>query len=220
MSTIYISFGDPNDGNIVPLESIHQEKIEMAKIELNTMVNAIRGQVDKAVFKKFRGKTILARQSQHEGEPSPAQLAHQERFLQATDYGRSVLEDTALRARYDRVARERETTIMAVCVKDFFTPPVVVSIDHSAYNGQPGGLIKIKTRDDFAVAKVVVALIDAENSSLLETGVAFETSPGSNTWIFTGKIALTAGAVNIQVTATDFPGGTTVRTEIKPLAAA
>jgi hypothetical protein len=220
MSSIYISFGDPNDGNIVPLESIHQEKSEMAKIELNTMVNAIRGQVDKAVFKKFRGKTILARQSQRDGEPTPAQAAHQERFLQAAEYGRSVLENTALRNRYAEMARERETSIMAVCIKDFFNPPQVLSIDAGAYNGQPGDVITIRTRDDFGLAKVVVTLIDAESSSPLETGTAFETSPGSNKWIYTARTPFTGITVNVQVTATDFPGGITVRNEIKPLAAA
>lgn len=220
MSTIYISFGDPNDGNIVPLESIHQEKIEMAKIELNTMVNAIRGQVDKAVFRKVRGQTILGRKPTHDGEPTPAQAAHQERFLQAIEFGRSVMEDTALRVRYEAVAAERDVPVMAVCIKDFFNPPQVLSIDAGAYNGQPGDMITIKTRDDFGLAKVVVALIDTESSSPLETGTAFETSPGSNKWIYTARTPFTGSTVNVQVTATDFPGGITVRNEIKPLAAA
>ena len=220
MSTIYISFGDPNDGNIVPLESIHQEKIEMAKIELNTMVNAIRGQVDKAVFKKHRGKTILSKQYLNENEPTEAQAAHQLRFKKAVRYGRRAMEDTALRSKYELAAEKQEMSIFAVCVADFFNPPTIVAIDLGAFQWQAGDLIQVETMDDFSVAKVTVALINADTNELLETGMAFETSPGSDLWTYTVKAAWAGIPINVQVTAVDHPGNVAVQSAIKPLLAA
>ena len=192
----------------------------MAKVELNMMVNGIRGQVDKAVFKRYRGRTILAHPPVQEGERTAAQTAHSERFKKAARYGRRALEDTALRARYEQAAEARDLPIFAVCMADYFNPPSIVSIDHSAYQWQAGDNIQIETMDDFGVAKVSVVLINADTGEPLENGLALESSPGSELWNYTVKNAWPGIPVNIQVTATDHPGGVAVQNVIKPLLAA
>src|SRR5215216_1017607 len=128
----------------------------MAKVELNMLVNAIRGTVDKAVLRKYKGQTIMSRRPVYEHEPTPAQVAQQKRFRNAADFGNYVMADEAVRPLYEQAADEREIPIFAVCIADYFHAPQVTSIDPIDYNGQVGSRVQIVASDDFGVARVHV----------------------------------------------------------------
>ena len=183
----------------------------MAKVELNTLVNAIRGTVDKAVLRKYKGQTILSRKPVYEHVPSPAQVAQQERFRSAADFGNYVMADNAVRPLYEQAAAEREIPIFAICIADFFNAPQVTSIDPIDYNGQVGNLVKIVASDDFGVARVHVVLSDDDEGTLIESGEAVETPASSGHWTYTATQAVTPGiTVQFQATAFDRPGGAAV----------
>src|SRR5215216_4709144 len=184
----------------------------MAKIEFNTLVNEIRGAVDKVVLRKYKGRIILARKAQYEGEPSAAQVAHHKRFQEATDFGKSVLADPAVRPLYEQAADERELPIMAVCVSDYFNAPSVTVLEPMDYTGKAGDPLTITTHDDFGVVRVNVQISDDDQGTLIESGQAVETAPGSGKWVYSATTPVTPGMmVQFQATAFDRPGNSGVQ---------
>jgi hypothetical protein len=186
----------------------------MAKIVLSTFLKEVHGKLDNVVFRKIRGKYVMSPMPPgREGfELSQAQSAHQERFLQAAEYGSLALADPAAREFYEQKAVERDLPVMAACIADFFNPPSIVSIDASNYNGQPGGTIEIKTRDDYGVVRTSLVLADDDEGTLIEQGEAVEVAAGKGLWMYTATTAANAGVtVNFQVTLRDRPGGTAVQ---------
>jgi hypothetical protein len=91
-------------------------------------------------------------------------------------------------------------------------------VDLSAYTGQAGDEIKIRALDDFGVASVHVTLIDGQNGVAIENGSAVEIAAGSGLWDYTATVNVSSGTnVNINVVATDHPGGTAIETQSKSI---
>ena len=185
----------------------------MAKIEFNTLVNEIRGQVDKAVLRKYKGRIIVARKPSNDGKPSAAQVAQRKRFRSAADFGKDVMADATVRPLYERAAAERELPVFAVCIADFFNPPSITSIDALNYTGRAGQPVRITAEDDFGVVRVHVELSD-EQGIVIESGDAVQN--GNRQWTYTSQQIIDTGTlVQFQVTATDRPGGTAVERTTK-----
>jgi hypothetical protein len=105
--------------------------------------------------------------------------------------------------------------VFSLTVADFLNAPSIEAIDLSAYVGQADNVINITASDDFAVAGVSVTLRN-ESGSVIEGGAAIETVPGSGRWTYTATASVPpSSTVNVQVVATDRPGGTAVQTASK-----
>ncbi len=177
------------------------------KVVLHPTVDEFRGGMNRMVFKKVRGKIIAsAKPTPSEDDLSPAQLAHQERFKEAAIYARIALGDPNTAEAYELAAKLADKPAFALCVRDFLKPPTIKALDTSAYHGQVGDAIKITTQDDFGVVNVHVKIGDG--SSTLESGDAVEVLPGSGLWKYTATTQIASGILDVEVTATDRPGGT------------
>lgn len=176
------------------------------KIKLNPMFEEVRGQLGDVVFRELRGKTIASRKPVSTTATTEKQVAHRERFKQAAAFGRSALADPATRELYEAAAKNNGVPVFAATIADFFNPPVIDDVDVSAYNGQAGSRILVSARDDFGIASVHVS-IATDGGSPIESGNAV---PADGHWVYTATQSRSGGTVNIQVVATDRPGGSTI----------
>jgi hypothetical protein len=82
----------------------------MAKVELNALVKAIRGRIDKAVFRRTHTGEVILSKSPDMSEVvwSEAQQAHRARFRRAVIYARQVKEIPGLQAFYLQMSLERK----------------------------------------------------------------------------------------------------------------
>ena len=134
----------------------------MAKVDLNPIFDTVRGKVGDLVLKRYGDNVVMARAAGETSRPrSAAQLAHQERFRAATQYGKLALMDPAQRSLYDAAARQRSLPVFAVMVADFFKAPTILSVDATEYTGEAGSRVKVLADDDFAVAGVQVVIATA-----------------------------------------------------------
>jgi len=187
------------------------------KFKLNRAFRAASGELDGLIYRNIRGNVVASRKPDMSNVVySEDQLAHRERFKQAAAFGKSVMADSSLRALYEEIAKSKNIPLFAATIADFFNEPVINDIDLAAYNGAAGDVIKIRAMDDFGVANVYVTLTNFQGGAPIENGQAVETAPGSGVWQYTAQTVVNAGtAVNIQVAATDRPGGTAVETRTK-----
>jgi hypothetical protein len=186
------------------------------KVKLNPMFDQVSGQLGDVVFREVRGQTVAGRKPTiNSSEPSPQQAQHRERFRQAVLYGKFAMADESTREVYEQAAIGKDVPVFALTVADFLNAPSIDAIDLSLYNGQAGNPIYITTSDDFGVVSVSVTVRNNEGG-VLESGQAAESVAGSGRWAFTSSAAIAAGnEVNVQVAATDRPGGVAVETASK-----
>ena len=188
----------------------------MANVKLNPILEEIRGQVGDLVFKRFNDRTIISRKANLEGvPPTPAQVAHQQRFRQAALYGRVVLADPDTKAVYEDAARAEKKPVFSLMVADFLTAPSIDEVDLSSYSGATGDPITVTAVDDFGVVGVQVSLSDGDGNEL-ERGDALQGLDGR--WVYTATTTVATGTtVRIDVTASDRPGGVGEATAEKAL---
>ena len=148
----------------------------MPKIKLNPTFDEFRGSVNNLTYRKSYGKIFASVKADRSNvQPSPAQVAHKERFRAAAAYCKTVMADPAAYALYKQAAKERNMPLFALIVADFMKPPSINEVDFSAYNGQVDDVIKVKTSDDFGVVKVYVVITDGNTNAPIENGDAVET---------------------------------------------
>lgn len=187
----------------------------MAKVQLNPVMEGIRGSIGDLVFKHYGEEVIVGRKPDRGGQPpTTGQQQVRNQFKLATVYGKAVLADPVAKALYEPVAQGKGIHVFALTIADFFHAPVVDEIDLSAYTGQPGGTIRIRASDDFQVTSVEVA-IRMPDGTALEQGLAAAVA-GDGTWTYQATTALPAGqTVSIEVSALDRPGHKGTRTETR-----
>ncbi|MBN1303324.1 MAG: hypothetical protein JXA13_02735 [Anaerolineales bacterium] len=185
----------------------------MANVKLNPVFLQMRGNIGDLVFKRYRGRVIVARKPDLSNiEPSPAQLAQRELFRQAALYGKLALADSQLHSLYEQAAAEKGLPVFALTVADYFHAPEIDEIDLQAYNGNVGEEIVVYAHDNVAVNQVQVSLRD-ENDQLMENGLATEEPAGSGRWVYSALTqAPYRATVRVVVTASDLPGGATIST--------
>lgn len=188
----------------------------MAKAKLNPLLQEVRGQVGDLVFRKTESGLLLTRKPDMEGRlATEKQLAAQERFRQATVYGKMAMADPVTKALYDTQAHAQGVPVFSLTIADFYHAPSVDEIDLSAYAGKVGDPIGVRAHDDFAVVAVTVDIV-RENGQAVENGNAVETPPDSGHWVYTTTQSVPTGtAVRVSVTAQDRPGHTGTKTVSK-----
>jgi hypothetical protein len=189
----------------------------MAKIKLNPIVEGVSGGFGNIVFRSSKGKTVMCRKpAVSDSDTTEAQAAHRERFRKAAAYGRSVMADAEKLEMYKQAAERKDIPVFALTIADFFNVPTINEVDLLAYTGKAGDVITVNAMDDFGVAKVHVTLTPMSGGTPIESGYAVETTAGSGVWVYTAQLSVAAGSnVNINVVATDYPGGSAVESFIK-----
>ncbi len=182
----------------------------MAIVKNNIVTQGLSGKLgDTLVFRQRADKTIVAKapiaRGPHGTEP---QLAARHTFQMASVYGKAISADPVTKAPYQAATKEGQTAYN-IAVADFFLAPDIQEIDISAYNGQPGDIIKVRATDDFKVKSVKVS-IENEDGTLLEEGNAKQEGD-SEEWIYTATlINTTLAGDKITITATDNPDNMTI----------
>lgn len=92
----------------------------MAKTNLNTALNGLRGSVDGWVYKQYSYGTVITRRPRMDQVVwSPAQQAHREQVRRAGEFYRSVVANPALKARFQAIADEKRIPLSAVTLQEF-----------------------------------------------------------------------------------------------------
>jgi len=158
------------------------------------------------VYSLRKGKTVLGMKAIRNGEPSQAQMAHQERFKEAVAFAKSALATPALRAFYEPIALEREITVYALAIGDFLKRPEFQYVDFETYKGRVGDTIEIKAVDDVGMAHVDVK-ISSQAGTLIESGAALESGSGTGKWIYTATVPVALGSdIFLEATGADHAG--------------
>jgi hypothetical protein len=93
----------------------------MAKVKLNPVLVQFRGKIGDLVFKHYGDEVVVSRNPDRSGlRVSEAQLAQQERFREATLYGKMVMADPEAKAKYDAVAQSMGMPVFALTIADYF----------------------------------------------------------------------------------------------------
>ncbi len=118
--------------------------------------------------------------------------------------------DENLRAFYQALCQDKDTTAFALCVGDYLNEPEIDEVDLLQYKGKVGDRILITTTDDVGVVSVDVTLTKTDGSTI-ETGKAVEVGTGSGSWEYVATAPVAEGTdIFVSVDAYDRPGHRTV----------
>jgi len=107
---------------------------------------------------------------------------------------------------YINKARGTATTAYYLALADWFGSPRVLEINVDNWTGEIGQTIRVKARDNVAVARVSVVIRDAEEN-VLEMGEAVRSEAGSPWWNYTIKSLVPMSPFpSVEATAQDLPG--------------
>ena len=101
---------------------------------------------------------------------SKAQKANRRRFSDAMAYARKAIADPEMRAWYTMRAKPGQTACN-VAVADFMLRPEITKTDISEYHGSKGDPIRVKARDRYAIASVLVFVYNSLGLEV-ESGLA------------------------------------------------
>ena len=178
----------------------------MTEVDLNATVDGYRGAIGNLVFKKYKGRIIVCRKPRFTRPPSPRQIAERAHFKEAVAYARSVLADPAARAFYEPIARERDTSVYWLAIRDFRRLPSIKTLDLSNYEGRVGDTIAIQAVDVIGLAEMTVSIV-AKDGTPIESGKAVEQGVRSGKWIYTATAPVALGTdVFIEAMGVDHAG--------------
>jgi hypothetical protein len=187
----------------------------MARTVLNPALRLLKGRIGDFVYRRQPdgsitvSKVSLPRPGR---KLSPSQSAQVERFKQAMARYRSILQDPATKAAYERLyaASGSRGRLHALVVGDIMKPPIITVIDLSSYRGTVGEIIRVVAEDSLAVARLSIAIHDLTTGLDVETAtkvVSIEHLASTVEWRYTARISIPAGhAVEVRVTACDLAG--------------
>ncbi len=92
----------------------------MARLSVNALLGELRGSVDRLVVRKIGGQYFIGRkpEPQRKRRPTPAQVAHRDRFRHASAYAQAVQRNPALHAFYASLAAARHVPVRALAISD------------------------------------------------------------------------------------------------------
>lgn len=178
----------------------------MAKSAKNLVLHGASGKLgDQIVIRQLGGETILSQApGRRDAEPTPSQIAQQQKFQQAVLYGRAQIADPIAKAEYEAKAGGLKSAFN-VAVADFCHSPDIDEIDVTAYQGAIGDTIRVRVTDDFKVEQVHVSIQNSDGS-LVEEGDAVQQSNEID-WVYTATADNTSTEGDkIVIRATDKPG--------------
>jgi hypothetical protein len=180
----------------------------MARVNYNVVMHGASGRVgDLLTFIQRNGKTYIGKIRTSTGQLSPEQQAVRDRFPLAAKYAKACMKDPAIKALYKQRAGGGISPYN-LAVADYWTPPVVESINTLNYSGAVGSTIQVQATDDTKVTEVQVKITSA-GGALLEEGLAVLNAE-TESWHYTATVvnAVVSGS-KITVVAKDLPGNAT-----------
>ena len=178
----------------------------MAKIKDNVITEGLSGRLGKSrlVFRTGKnGKTTVALNPVFSEDRvfNPTQLAQQEAFRQATQYG-VVAKDNPV---YVNLAQGVDASAYNLAVADWFGKPEVLEINTDGWTGGIGHNIRIKATDDTKVTRVRVVI--HQDGNILEQGDAAPSETDGLMWTYvtTTNLMGTSG-LQLDANAYDLPG--------------
>ena len=176
----------------------------MARVRRNIVVEGLAGMLaSQLVFKHDKaGRTIISIKPRFDEnrEFTPAQMAQQERFQEATAYAKDAIQTEAV---YAEKAVGTAMSAYNVAVADWFHTPEVTEIDVSNYTGQEGQVIRARVMDDVQVTRVTM-VITTDAGEVVEQG---EMTHEQGVWYtYTTVDTCPDGPARVIVTGLDLPG--------------
>jgi hypothetical protein len=190
-----------------------KDEVNMSEVNLNPTVDGYRGSIGRLVFKRYKGRTIVAKRPVRTKEPSAAELERRERFREAVAYAKSVLADPAAHEFYKPLAMQRGISVYALALGDFLKVPTLKPLDLSGYRGQVGDPIVLWAKDDIGLASLEVTIVSNQGAPI-EQGQAIESGARSGKWTYTATKPVALGSdIFIEVEAVDHAGNRVKMTE-------
>ena len=101
----------------------------MSTVELHAPFTTFSGTIGKLVYRKVRGRTIVALKPDADRPLSQAEIAHRQDFAQAAAWAKAALQDEELRPFYEALGKQREISARAAAISDYLKRPTLS--DHS-----------------------------------------------------------------------------------------
>jgi hypothetical protein len=189
----------------------------MSRVEMHAPFTTFSGTIGKLVYRKYRGKTIVAVKPDANRPLSEAEAAHRQDFAQAATWAKTALQDEELRPFYEALGKQRDIPARAAAVSDFLKRPTLEALDLSEYAGQAGDRIYFMASDNAGLVGAMVEIGDG-NGTIFDSGAAVEVEADTGYWMYTAQSAIPAGTtVLIKASVSDRPGYSVEMSEEKAL---
>jgi len=189
----------------------------MSTVELHAPFTTFSGTIGKLVYRKVRGKTVVAVKPDPDRPLSQAEAAHRQDFAQAAAWAKAALQDEVLCLFYEALGKQREIPARAAAVSDYLKRPTLDGLDLSEYAGQAGDHIYFMASDNVGLVDAKVAIGDG-NGTVFESGAAVEVDAETGYWMYDAQNAIPAGTtVLVKASVSDRPGNTVEAAEEKIL---
>jgi hypothetical protein len=179
----------------------------MTKVRFHGPIAGFSGAMGDIVFADNEEQDRTVAYMKKRRHLSEAQARHQQRFKEAAAYAKAALAKPESLAFYEPIAKERRWSPQSVAIADFLNElPDIQPLDLTAYRGQLGDPIGIRTVDDVGVVDVEVTLT-ANDGTRIERGKAVETAARSGYWTYTATAPVASGSdIFVEVVAMDHAG--------------
>ena len=164
------------------------------------------GTIGKLVYRKYRGKTVVAVKPDADRPLSKAEVAHRQDFAQAASWAKAALQDEELRPFYEALGKQRDIPARAAAMSDYLKRPTFEALDLAEYGGQAGDPIYFMASDNGGLVDATVTIGDG-NGTVFESGPAVEVDEGTGYWMYTAQSNLpeiSQATINVKVS--DRPG--------------
>jgi hypothetical protein len=189
----------------------------MSTVEMHAPFTHYSGTIGKLVYRKYRGRTIVAMKPDENRPLSQAEAAHRQDFAQAAAWAKAALQDEGLRPFYEALGKQREIPARAAAISDYLKRPTLEALDLAEYAGQAGDKIYFMASDNGGLVEATVAMGNG-NGTIFKSGAAVEVDADTGYWMYEAQSAIPAGTtVTINVKVSDRPGNIVEATEEKTL---
>lgn len=185
----------------------------MSSVNENPLLVGATGKFAKVVvYRRVRGKVVMAKVPRPASGVSTKQLVVRKSFAKAAGYAKRQNAKPEAKRMYLEGLTLKKHNAFLVALSDYLKSPQIESVNLTAYTGAVGQTILIEASDDFRVAAVSVAILGSDGAQI-ESGAATAGEGLADAWTYvtTANNAAIAGT-KVQVTATDFAGNATVAT--------
>jgi hypothetical protein len=150
----------------------------MAISRTNIILHGFKGKLGDWVVRRWGGSTVLSRKpNTRHRKWSKLQKLNRMRFGEAMAYARRVLKSPEMMAYYRKKKKKMQTT-WNVAVADYMLNPTIDRIDTTEYEGKRGDTIVVVANDKYAVANVVVSILDAQGLEVEKGKAVVDYTPG------------------------------------------
>ena len=189
----------------------------MSKVEMHAPFTTFSGTIGKLVYRKVRGKTVVAMKPDPDRTLSQAEVAHRQDFAQAASWAKAALQDEELRPFYEALGKQRDIPARAAAISDFLKRPTLEALDLAEYAGRSGDSIYFMASDNAGLVDTTIAIGDG-NGTVFESGAAVEVDEGTGYWKYTAVQDIPAGStLLIKACVSDRPGNIVEASEEKTL---